>query len=470
MPRRTSLPEVIDLLVRAFFREVEVTGLEHVPQTGGGILVSWHPNGLVDPALIFSQFPRGVVFGARDGLFKWPLLGALMRHAGTVPIRRAADAADEPDPEKRRATNRASLETLARTVADGSFAALFPEGVSHDDSQPVEMKTGAARLYYLARELQPAGAPAPAIVPVGLFYDRKHRFRSRALVEFHPPLRLPATLDVDPTPDEPDEAGRERARALTALVEEVLHDAVGATEDWATHDLLQRVRKLLHAERGGGHTSLRQETAEFAQIHDAYVALRTSAPQRTAALRIAVDHYDRDLLNLGLEDTELDGDPPLAAPGLLWLVLLQALLVFLLLPPVLAIGFLVNAPVALAVRGIALLAGKFKKDQATIKLLAAVLLYPLAWIAVGVVGWKAHVQLHQQYGLPDAPVAAGVALTLIAMIGGALALFYLEFARATARSIRVRLTRMQRLRSLARLRGERARLAAEFRAMSADAP
>src|SRR5262245_47265650 len=65
-------------LVRLFFREIEVTGLENVPLDRGGVIVSWHPNGLIDPGLILTQFPRKVVFGARHGLFKWPLLGMLL--------------------------------------------------------------------------------------------------------------------------------------------------------------------------------------------------------------------------------------------------------------------------------------------------------------------------------------------------------------------------------------------------------
>ncbi len=80
------------LVVRIFFREVEVSGLGHVPERGGGVIVSWHPNGLIDPILILTQFPRQVVFGARHGLFKFPLLGFLFRRIGTVPIYRAQDA------------------------------------------------------------------------------------------------------------------------------------------------------------------------------------------------------------------------------------------------------------------------------------------------------------------------------------------------------------------------------------------
>ena len=80
------------LLVRAFFRRVVVSGIEHIPTERGGIVVSWHPNGLIDPGLLLTQLPRQVVFGARHGVFRYPVLGTLMRQIGTVPIFRASDS------------------------------------------------------------------------------------------------------------------------------------------------------------------------------------------------------------------------------------------------------------------------------------------------------------------------------------------------------------------------------------------
>ena len=68
---------------------------------------------------------------------------------------------------------------------------LFPEGVSHDDPFLQELKTGAARLYYRAKQLCDETGVPPVIVPVGLHYDNKTAFRSDALVEFHAPLQLP---------------------------------------------------------------------------------------------------------------------------------------------------------------------------------------------------------------------------------------------------------------------------------------
>jgi 1-acyl-sn-glycerol-3-phosphate acyltransferase len=156
------------LIARAFFRRIEVTGLENVPETGGGLLISWHPNAMIDAGLILTQFPRRIVFGARHGLFEWPLLGRLMRHLGTVPIYRGQDQGAGRLDAERQAANTQSLDALAREVADGSFAALFPEGISHDEPFPQELKTGAARLFYRACELTGVGSLKPVVIPIGL--------------------------------------------------------------------------------------------------------------------------------------------------------------------------------------------------------------------------------------------------------------------------------------------------------------
>ncbi|MEM9695971.1 MAG: 1-acyl-sn-glycerol-3-phosphate acyltransferase, partial [Myxococcota bacterium] len=126
-----SIRDLVQFLLGRWFRRVEVTGQEHLPPDGGGILVSWHPNGLVDPALIVATFPGQVIFGARHGLFRWPGLGKMLKGAGAVPIYRAGDAKDM-SPAERREQNAASLDALAGAVAAGGFSCLFPEGDSHD--------------------------------------------------------------------------------------------------------------------------------------------------------------------------------------------------------------------------------------------------------------------------------------------------------------------------------------------------
>jgi glycerol-3-phosphate O-acyltransferase / dihydroxyacetone phosphate acyltransferase len=453
---------LLRLLVRAFFRRVHVSGHEHVPADGGGIVVSWHPNGLIDPGLVLTQFPRQVVFGARHGLFKYPLLGQLLRAIGTVPIYRAVDLPGL-DAAARAEQNQRSLDALAAEIARGSFSALFPEGRSHDAPHLSELKTGAARLYYQARSQQPPGSPPAIIIPVGLHYDDKDIFRSNAMVEIHPPIAIEGELDYRPDLD--DAAAREQARALTAEIEHVLTDVVLATESWPLHKLMHRARKLIRAERAHragadpGKTDIAERVLGFARIRTGYQTMMETQPEKVQELVRRVDEYDADLAALYLDDHELDRDPRLMRPWLAILLLVQVLGVFLLLPPVLVIGYLVNTPAALALLLVSRAASRQRKDEATVKLLVGAILFPLTWIAAGIAAGWGHGAIRGIFpSIPDAPLLTAFLVAGLAAVGGAAALRYLRVARETARAMRVRLTRRLRMRAVERLRAERAAL------------
>ena len=247
MPYRAAV-SFVRWVLRVFFRKMEVTGIENVPEEGGGLVISWHPNALIDAALILIFFPQKIVFGARHGLFSWPLLGRLMRALGTVPVYRRQDFPGGDD-DARRTANQKSLDALASALAGGAFCALFPEGDSHDEPAPTELKTGAARLYYRAKALAATDAPPPVIIPVGLHYDKKRVFGSSALVAIHLPLELSAGLSEPPPPDASYDDKRARYRELTDALEATLHEVVHATKSWEHHHALHRVRKIMRAER-----------------------------------------------------------------------------------------------------------------------------------------------------------------------------------------------------------------------------
>jgi 1-acyl-sn-glycerol-3-phosphate acyltransferase len=452
---------LVRFLVGLFFRRVEVSGTEHVPQTGGGILIAWHPNGLLDPALIISCFPRTAVFGARHGLFKWPVIGRIMKALGTVPIYRATDMKDATD-EARRAANRQSLDALARAVCAGGFAALFPEGVSHDDPFLQELKTGAARLYYRARQLCAEHGVPPVIIPVGLHYDDKTAFRSNALVEFHPPLRIPSEL-LDPIDEDDDEAFRARSSELTTVLEPVLQEVTHATETWELNQMMNRVRSLVRAERAkrAGVTLKAPDMAEralgMARVWKAYYARLETDPDDVNQLLERVAAYDCALQEVKLEDDDLDKPPPIESKWIPILLGLQAAVVFLVFPPVLLLGLLINAPAYFLIRPIAKTASKQYKDTATIKLLAGLVLFPASWLTAALLVGLGQLQLHETFsGIPRAPWAAGITTFLIGAFGGALALVYLELVRRTWTSIKIRAKRKWGSTIIQQLAAERA--------------
>ncbi len=465
------LRRYVRLTLRAFFREVDVVGREQVPEQGGGLYVAWHPNALIDPALILSSSPRAVIFGARHGLFRVPILGRVLRGLGTVPIHRACDDASD-DPTARRTANERSLDALAGRIGAGAFSALFPEGDSHDLPHLADLKTGAARLYYRARQLTPPGQLPPSIVPVGLHYDSKRVFRSGAVVWFHPPIELPPELDVTPDPEEPPEETRRRARALTDRIGVALTSAALATDDWLTYRAMHRIRKLMRVEearRGGtdpGRTSPGEKVRGFARVRKAYARVRQQRPETVDRLMGRVVAYDDDLRALGLEDHELDRPPRVGYFRLAAWLLLQAAFVYLFLPPLLVVGLIVNGPAALLVTLVANRHAGRRKDVASLKILLGSLVFPLAWISAGLLAVWTHGYLRTLY--PSLPAHAwwtGVAVSATAILGWMASVRYVHLARRTAHALNVRLTRARRRYSTARLIVERRRLYDELTAL-----
>ncbi|MEM7586251.1 MAG: 1-acyl-sn-glycerol-3-phosphate acyltransferase [Acidobacteriota bacterium] len=460
-----ALRWVFRRIVGIFFRQVRVTGVRHIPAEGGGLMIAWHPNALVDPGLMMTHFPRRIVFGARHGLFKIPLLGSLMRSVGTVPIYRKMDAKGESGETVRREANRKSLDALAGAVANGSFAALFPEGQSHDEPDVQELKAGAASLYYRACELTPENMPKPVILPVGLHYDDKGVFGSNALVSFHPPVELPPDLAEPPAAADPKEARRQKYAGLTEELDRILREVVLGTESWELHHMMHRARKLVRAERAAragaalGRPDIEERVLGFARFWTGYQSRVETHPEETRQLMERLQHHDEELTALHLEDHELDRSLHLRTLRRPAKLFLQALLVYLLLPSLVIIGYLVNTPTALAIIGLAKLNAKAYKDEASFKMLVGALAFPLTWLVVALlVGWGQSL-LHAAYPvIPEAPVLSGIVALFISAISGLVALIYLRLVRSTARAIRVRLTRARSERAIQRLRRERSEI------------
>ena len=459
------LRAVVRVATRLFFREVAAEGLKNVPADRGGLLVAWHPNGVVDPAVILSRFPGRLVFGARDGLLRWPLLGALMRGLGTVPIYRAQDTAGTNE-AARRGANERSLDALAAAAASGAFTALFPEGHSHDEAHPTEIRSGAARLYARALALATeAGAPVPALIPVGLHYDAKATFRSRALVVFHAPLPLSDSLRARLVAE--GEPAHAAVQELTDAVEAALDRTARATDDWALVRTMHRARTLIRAEdavrtdRRVGRESHRDRALGFAQIWHAYNVRRATHPAEVAALHADVRDYDRGLRALGLDDASLDR-PPHIRPVLATLLTVA----FALSVPLLALGFAVNGPPHRLLKVLARRFSKAEKDTATVKLLGGLVLYPAAWTLAGVLAALLQSRLDVLF-LPASPVAAGGLVWFLSAVGAVAALWFSERWDEALRAATVRLTRRRRADALVSLRAARTDLHDRFMALRA---
>lgn len=451
-------------VLRWYFGRVEVVGLDQLPEKKGGILVAWHPNGMVDGGLIYSACPHPIIAAVRRGVFHWPVLGQVVKLLGGVPLYRDVDR-HAMDPERRFRANMRSLDAMAGKVATGFYSLLFPEGISHDAPNVLKLKTGAARFYYRARQLQGPGSEPPAIIPVALQYDRKRSYGANVLIRFMPPIELTPELDQTPAEDEPFEKTRARCRQLTEEIEHRLTEGIRATDTWEQHYQMHRVRKLMRFEaaaRAGivlGKPSMAERDREFARVWRAYRQLQAKRPEQLKAVRERVEAYDEHLKLLGIEDHEVDRSPREASiPRLGWLIA-QIILVYLLLPPLLIVGYTVNLPMVFGLWLASKIASRQEKDEASIKAMFSTFVLPAGWLAAGLLTALGYLELQQVFPImPDAPVLAGLLTTALCVIGGIAALRYWRLVRTTANAIRVRITRNTRRQALTALRAERAGL------------
>lgn len=166
-------------LVKFYYPRIEVTGAGLIPRSGPVLLAANHPNSLIDPVLLGIAARRPVHLLAKAPLFAVPVFGDLLRALGMVPAYRGSD-----DP-KQVSKNLESLAAAARQLAAGKVMGIFPEGKSHDATALALVRSGAARL---ALQALAAGARDLQVVPVGINYERKERFRSAVWVKIGRPI------------------------------------------------------------------------------------------------------------------------------------------------------------------------------------------------------------------------------------------------------------------------------------------
>src|SRR5258707_1100818 len=87
---------------------------ERVPLKGPVILASNHAS-ILDPPLVGSGLRRGINFLARESLFRFPLVGWVLRRWNSVPVDRDGGGA-------------AGLRAILDRLLAGGAIILFPEG------------------------------------------------------------------------------------------------------------------------------------------------------------------------------------------------------------------------------------------------------------------------------------------------------------------------------------------------------
>jgi 1-acyl-sn-glycerol-3-phosphate acyltransferase len=365
---------VSSLALRTFYR-FEVAGAR-VPPRGPALLVANHPNSLLDPATVVAAAGRPVRFLAKAPLFSDASVGWLVRGAGAIPVFRAQD-----DPAKMGA-NEDSFRAAHEALAGGDAVGIFPEGTSHSEPSLAPLKTGAARIALGAAAR--AGGAFP-VVPVGLVFRRKERFRSAALAVVGEPVPWDDLAGAGP-----DDAVA--VRELTRRIDEALREVTVNVERWEDAPLVQCAEQVYAAEFGmADDPAERVEREGEAATILARVRRDDLGAWRELARQVA--RHARVLRTLGLRPADLRLEPRLRT-ALGWT--LRRLAFFLLGVPLAALGTAVFF-VPYRLTGVLEARAKPEHDvRATYKLLVGAVCH-LTWVLLlaavtGIlIGWKSGV-------------------------------------------------------------------------------
>lgn len=140
----------------------EVYGAENVPPSGPVILASNHAS-FLDPPLVGSSTTREINYMARETLFRFPVVGSILRNVNAVPVDREGGGA-------------AGLRVILDRLFAGGAIILFPEGTRSPNGELQKAKSGIG--------LTVIKSDAP-VVPVRLFGTFKALNRGQSFPRPH---------------------------------------------------------------------------------------------------------------------------------------------------------------------------------------------------------------------------------------------------------------------------------------------
>lgn len=220
----------------------------------------------------------------------------------------------------------------------GNCIGIFPEGGSHDRTDLLPLKAGVAIMALGVKDKYNINAH---VVPVGLNYFRRNRFRGRVTVEFGTPITVDDQLMEQYSQDK-----RGACNTFLHRVEESMRSVIVTAPDYNTLQLILTARRLF--QRSGVRLSAKETQDLNRRFAEGFKVLST-VPEATKdldELQAKLDAYAKLLRLMGLQDHQV--------PYIAWWTIhdvlgsaLYGLLIFLLasIPT-----FILNAPVGLMAR------------------------------------------------------------------------------------------------------------------------
>ncbi len=181
---------------------------ERVPANGPAILAANHAS-FIDPPFVASGSTRGMSFLARESLFHNPVLGAILRSWGVVPVDRDGGGAR-------------GLKVILDRLARGGAIVLFPEGTRTSDGRLQPAKAG------IGLTIIKSSCP---VVPVRLFGTYEAYPKGRKYPRLHPlAITFGRPLQFEQLRAEAKQAAKGRLKEIYQEAADAIMNAISELE------------------------------------------------------------------------------------------------------------------------------------------------------------------------------------------------------------------------------------------------
>jgi glycerol-3-phosphate O-acyltransferase/dihydroxyacetone phosphate acyltransferase len=290
------LQNVIKIALAIFFQKIEIRHGENVPERGPVLFVANHPESQMDAFIISSVIKRKVHYIAHAGLFANKLRAWLLRSCGVIPVHQHRSKSDRV--ERNIEVFHECYEVLER----GDVIGIFPEGISDVPRRVKKIKTGAARIV-LESERRNHYKLGIKLIPVGLHFFSRSRFRSKVLVN------VGRAIDLQPYFSLNEKDNFEAVNQLTAQIQSSLEHLtvhVQHTElDRFVKDIESVYRDELMTQTLADHKSSKKIITEFIitqKIADCVEYYHEHDPQKVRDIEEKISGYKRKLKLLHIKD------------------------------------------------------------------------------------------------------------------------------------------------------------------------
>ena len=155
------LVPIVRFFVKLVFR-VRIVGEENIPKDGGCIICANHSSNW-DPVFLVVLLTRRIYFMAKAELFKVPLLGALLKSIGMIPVKRSG-------------ADISAIRTSISNLNDGKALGIFPSGKRVKKGEDASAKSGVVFI-----------AVKAAVPAVPVYIDTTYRLFSKVTIHIGKP-------------------------------------------------------------------------------------------------------------------------------------------------------------------------------------------------------------------------------------------------------------------------------------------